>query len=86
MSSDGKRSGGRRLEPAAPGSKVTPLELFYDLVFVFAFLNVTATNAKYLTPTALVKWAVSRILDRSSWICWSGCYQGLVFGEGFGGG
>ncbi|MEV5765242.1 low temperature requirement protein A [Micromonospora sp. NPDC052213] len=68
MSRDGERSGRRRLEPAAPGSKVTPLELFYDLVFVFAFLNVTATNAKYLTPTALVK---SLLILALLWFAWT---------------
>ena len=31
-------------------------------------------------------WAVSRILDSSSWLWWSGRGAGLVVGEGFGGG
>lgn len=44
----------RRLEPAAPGAKVTRLELFYDLVFAFAFLNVTTTSARDLGPLDVV--------------------------------
>ncbi|MBO0868269.1 MAG: low temperature requirement protein A [Micromonosporaceae bacterium] len=31
----------RKLSPVAPGAKVTWLELFYDLVFAYAFINVT---------------------------------------------
>jgi hypothetical protein len=29
-------------------------------------------------------WAVSRIVDSSSWLSWSGCCSGLVTAEGFG--
>ncbi|HEX5596619.1 MAG TPA: low temperature requirement protein A [Micromonosporaceae bacterium] len=55
MSEGSDRPAGRRLEPAAPGARVTPLELFYDLVFVFAFLNVTGVTAEFLGPSALLK-------------------------------
>jgi low temperature requirement protein LtrA len=68
MSSDGERPGLRPLEPAAPGSKVTRLELFYDLVFVFAFLNMTATSAKYFTLTALLK---SLLVLALLWFAWA---------------
>nr|WP_232510843.1 low temperature requirement protein A [Micromonospora maris] len=40
----------RGVWPNAPGSRVTRLELFYDLVFVFAFIRVTTLTAE--TPTA----------------------------------
>ncbi|MBM0238337.1 low temperature requirement protein A [Micromonospora sp. ATA32] len=68
VSSDGESKGRRQLEPAAPGSKVTRLELFYDLVFVFAFLNVTATTSKHLTPTALLK---SLLVLALLWFAWT---------------
>ncbi|SCL31040.1 Transposase [Micromonospora rhizosphaerae] len=35
-------------------------------------------------PMRQLRWAVSRILDSASWVCWSGCDAGLGFGEGFG--
>ncbi|PWR10661.1 low temperature requirement protein A [Micromonospora acroterricola] len=53
--------------PAAPGSRVTRLELFYDLVFVFAFLNVTTLLAERLTPLALLGGLVVLTL---LWWCW----------------
>ncbi|MFF3869409.1 low temperature requirement protein A [Micromonospora sp. NPDC001898] len=56
-----------RFVPAAPGSRVTRLELFYDLVFVFAFLNVTTLVAEELKPIALLYGAVALAL---LWWCW----------------
>ncbi|MFI1194967.1 low temperature requirement protein A [Micromonospora sp. NPDC020750] len=56
-----------RFLPAAPGSRVTRLELFYDLVFVFAFLNVTTLLAEELKPIALLYGAVVLAL---LWWCW----------------
>lgn len=41
-----------KLEPVAPGAKVTWLELFFDLVFVYAFIRVTATASA--GPAALL--------------------------------
>ena len=52
--------GGRRVavtrgvRRSAPGSRATPLELFYDLVFVFAFLHVTTATAGNPTARGLV--------------------------------
>ncbi|WP_428965010.1 low temperature requirement protein A [Micromonospora fluostatini] len=57
-----------RFLPAAPGSRVTRLELFYDLVFVFAFLNVTTILAEDLTATALLAGLVVLAL---LWSCWA---------------
>jgi low temperature requirement protein LtrA len=42
------RSTSRKLSPVAPGAKVTWLELFYDLVFAYAFINVTLTATNNL--------------------------------------
>ncbi|MFG2103219.1 low temperature requirement protein A [Micromonospora echinaurantiaca] len=54
MSTDQQLVGTHRLQPAAPGAKVTRLELFYDLVFVFAFINVTNAAAKTLGQGGLL--------------------------------
>lgn len=45
----------RGVRPSAPGSRTTRLELFYDLVFVFAFLNVTTVVAGNPTGRGLVQ-------------------------------
>lgn len=58
----------RRLEPAAPGAKVTRLELFYDLVFVYAFLNVTTVTDKQVSPAELLK---SLLVLALLWFGWS---------------
>lgn len=55
-------------EPAAPGARVTPLELFYDLVFVFAFLNVTDVTAEELAPAALLRSLLVLTLLWFSWV------------------
>ncbi|MFC0504540.1 low temperature requirement protein A [Micromonospora costi] len=60
-------SGGIR--PGAPGSRATRLELFYDLVFVFAFLNVTTVTADNPTPRGLAQCLVVLAL---LWWCWTG--------------
>jgi low temperature requirement protein LtrA len=56
------------LEPAAPGARVTRLELFYDLVFVYAFLNVTTVTSKTLSPSALVRGLLVLAL---LWFAWT---------------
>ena len=43
-----------RILPTAPGSRVTRVELFYDLVFVFAFLNVTNVLSETLSGRSLL--------------------------------
>ncbi|RNL91754.1 low temperature requirement protein A [Micromonospora solifontis] len=55
--------------PVAPGSRVTRLELFYDLIFVFAFLNVTGLVSRRLTAPALIAGTVVVAL---LWWCWTG--------------
>ncbi|SCF41774.1 low temperature requirement protein A [Micromonospora mirobrigensis] len=52
-----------------PGTRATRLELFYDLVFVFAFLNVTTITSDDLTPRALLEALLVLIL---LWWCWTG--------------
>ncbi|MDG4770566.1 low temperature requirement protein A [Solwaraspora sp. WMMD792] len=54
--------------PAAPGMKVSRLELFYDLVFVFAFIHVTTASVEDLEPFGLV--AIFLLLA-VLWLVWS---------------
>ncbi|MFI7574234.1 low temperature requirement protein A [Micromonospora sp. NPDC049497] len=59
----------RLLNLGGPGTRVTRLELFYDLVFVFAFFNVTTLTSANLNPrTLLESLAVLALL----WWCWTG--------------
>ncbi|MEV0732530.1 low temperature requirement protein A [Polymorphospora sp. NPDC050346] len=48
---------------------MTRLELFYDLIFVFAFLNVTGLVSRNLDPFGLLAGAVVLAL---LWWCWTG--------------
>ncbi|MCF0095735.1 low temperature requirement protein A [Micromonospora sp. MH99] len=57
------------MQRSAPGSRATRLELFYDLIFVFAFLNVTTATAADRTVRGLVQCLVVLAL---LWWCWSG--------------
>ncbi|MEU9508134.1 low temperature requirement protein A [Micromonospora sp. NPDC048170] len=59
----------RGIRPSAPGSRTTRLELFYDLVFVFAFLNVTTVTAGSLHVRGLAQCLVALAL---LWWCWTG--------------
>ncbi|MBQ1045137.1 MULTISPECIES: low temperature requirement protein A [unclassified Micromonospora] len=54
---------------SAPGSRTTPVELFYDLVFVFAFLSVTTLTASVLTPVNLYRFLLVLAL---LWWSWTG--------------
>ncbi|WP_435871273.1 low temperature requirement protein A [Micromonospora tulbaghiae] len=54
---------------SAPGSRTTRLELFYDLVFVFAFLSVTTLTATVLTPVNLYRFLLVLAL---LWWSWTG--------------
>lgn len=56
------------IEPAAPGARATRLELFYDLVFVYAFINVTTATAKDLGGAALLRGLLMLAL---LWFAWS---------------
>ncbi|MET8907051.1 low temperature requirement protein A [Micromonospora sp. NPDC004551] len=55
--------------PNAPGSRTTRLELFYDLVFVFAFINVTTLTASLLSPANLYRCLLVLAL---LWWSWTG--------------
>ncbi|WCN79944.1 low temperature requirement protein A [Micromonospora sp. LH3U1] len=59
----------RGVQRSAPGSRATRLELFYDLIFVFAFLNVTTAAAGNPTVRGLVQCLVVLAL---LWWCWTG--------------
>lgn len=59
----------RGVRPAAPGSRTTRLELFYDLVFTFAFLNVTSLTASRPTAINLLRCLLVLAL---LWWCWTG--------------
>jgi low temperature requirement protein LtrA len=52
-----------------PGSRVTRLELFYDLVFVFAFLNVSTLATAHLTLESLLE---ALLILALLWWCWTG--------------
>ncbi|MFU8872580.1 low temperature requirement protein A [Micromonospora sp. SL4-19] len=57
----------------APGSRTTRLELFYDLVFVFAFLNVTGLTVAHASWGNLFRALLELAL---LWWCWTG-FAGL---------
>ncbi|WDZ84311.1 low temperature requirement protein A [Micromonospora cathayae] len=59
----------RLLVRGGPGTRVTRLELFYDLVFVFAFVNVTTLAAADLTVRTLVE---ALLVLALLWWCWTG--------------
>lgn len=59
----------RLLSWGGPGSRVTRLELFYDLVFVFAFSNVDTLAAANLTPESLLE---ALLILALLWWCWTG--------------
>ncbi|MFC4150213.1 low temperature requirement protein A [Micromonospora mangrovi] len=63
----------RGVQPGGPGSRTTRLELFYDLVFVFAFLTVTSITATVPTPVNLFRCLLVLAL---LWWCWTG-FAGL---------
>ncbi|MGK5441933.1 low temperature requirement protein A [Micromonospora sp. URMC 105] len=59
----------RGVRPGAPGSRTTRLELYYDVVFVFAFLTVTTVTASRPTPGNLIGCLLVLSL---LWWCWTG--------------
>ncbi|MCI4061756.1 low temperature requirement protein A [Micromonospora sp. R77] len=61
------------VRPGGAGSRTTRLELFYDLVFVFAFLTVTSLTASRPTPVNLFRCLLVLAL---LWWCWTG-FAGL---------
>ncbi|SCF41781.1 low temperature requirement protein A [Micromonospora mirobrigensis] len=68
-SSDRSIRWSRGVRPGAPGTRTTRLELFYDLVFVFAFLSVTSLTATAPTPVNLYRCLLVLAL---LWWCWTG--------------
>ncbi|WP_431876103.1 low temperature requirement protein A [Micromonospora marina] len=58
----------RWLTPIVPGTRVTRLELFFDLIFVFAFLNVTGLVSTHPTPRSVVAGLLVLTL---LWWCWT---------------
>ncbi|WP_406078873.1 low temperature requirement protein A [Micromonospora sp. NBC_00858] len=58
----------RGIRPGAPGSRTNRLELFYDLVFVFAFLNVTTLTADNANASGLIRCLLVLAL---LWWCWT---------------
>ncbi|GAB3139862.1 hypothetical protein GCM10027290_09770 [Micromonospora sonneratiae] len=59
-----------QIQPASGGGGVTRLELFLDLVFVYAFLNVTNLMAANLHPRGLLQGTLVVLL---LWRCWVSC-------------
>ncbi len=57
----------RLFVPSAPGSRVTRLELFHDLVFVFAFINLATTLSHRVTAGTLLAGALVLALLWRSW-------------------
>ncbi|MGW9194955.1 low temperature requirement protein A [Micromonospora chersina] len=69
MGNGGGTRWSRVVWPGAPGSRTTRLELFYDLVFVFAFINVTTLTATLLSPANLYRCLLVLAL---LWWSWTG--------------
>ncbi|MEV4844805.1 low temperature requirement protein A [Micromonospora matsumotoense] len=69
----GSRGWSHGVRLGAPGSRTTRLELFYDLVFVFAFFNVTTLTSQQPTVSNLLRCLLVLGL---LWWCWTG-FAGL---------
>ena len=59
----------RRIQPTTENTTVSPLELFFDLVFVFALTQVTAMMAEDLTWSGLLR---GLLLIGLLWWSWTG--------------
>jgi len=57
--------------PSDENYSVSPLELFFDLVFVFAFTQVTAMMAKDLTGTGMLRGIVLLLVVWWAWVGYS---------------
>jgi low temperature requirement protein LtrA len=60
---------GRRLETVEERESVTPLELFFDLVFVFALTQVTEFMAEHARPVDVLRGVLAITV---LWWCWIG--------------
>jgi low temperature requirement protein LtrA len=58
-----------RIQSVSEEARVTPIELFFDLVFVFSLTRVTALMAHDLTPIGLAR---SLLVLALLWWCWVG--------------
>ncbi|MER7891017.1 low temperature requirement protein A [Micromonospora sp. NPDC094482] len=73
MADSGTTRRASRMRVMTEGSTVTPLELFFDLVFVYALTQVTALMADDLTGRGLLRGLLVLAL---LWWCWC-CYAWL---------
>jgi low temperature requirement protein LtrA len=70
------------LEVAPDGHRVTTLELFFDLVFVFAITQVTGYIAEHLTPTGMLEGLILLALIWWAWVAYSWLGTTIRFDEG----
>ena len=70
------------LETAASGHRVTTLELFFDLVFVFAITQVTGYMAHHLTPTGVLEGLILLALTWWAWVGYAWLGTTIRFDEG----
>lgn len=63
--------GNKFAQVADEGHKVTPLELFFDLVFVFALTQVTGYLALHLTPVGFAQGLVLLALIWWAWVAYA---------------
>ncbi len=70
------------LEVAASGHRVTTLELFFDLVFVFAITQVTGYIAEHLTPVGMLEGLLLLALIWWAWVAYAWLGTTIRFDEG----
>jgi low temperature requirement protein LtrA len=67
---------------ADDGHRVTTLELFFDLVFVFAITQVTGYMASHLTPTGMIEGLILLALIWWAWVGYAWLGTTIRFDEG----
>jgi low temperature requirement protein LtrA len=70
------------LETAGEGHRVTTLELFFDLVFVFAITQVTGYMAHHLTPAGVLEGLILLALTWWAWVGYAWLGTTIRFDEG----
>ena len=70
------------LEVAPDGHRVTTLELFFDLVFVFAITQVTGYMAQHLTMVGMLEGLILLALIWWAWVAYSWLSTAIRFDEG----
>ena len=70
------------LEVAAAGHRVTTLELFFDLVFVFAITQVTGYMAEHLTLVGMLEGLILLALIWWAWVAYAWLSTTIRFDEG----